>query len=243
MKGNVDLQAQTYDELLFTDPHRNDPFHEYRRATLRELVKPLGGTKLLDVGCSDGSMTEQFGPRFTISGVDASEKSVQVARSKGIDAQICNVEEGLPYDAETFDIVIATEVLEHVLRTDFVLHEINRVLRPGGHLIVTTPNVNSITSLAMMILLDMPPFASARYRAPHVRDFTIRTLKMALGNHGFEVKKLFGGSIALPVLGNVLPTVGRFIPRLSSMLIALAQRKSPSIFDATTEIQFDLGVA
>jgi len=121
---------------------------------------------------------------------DISEKAVIKARNKGIKAYVCDVDnEKLPFHDGIFDIVTCFEVLEHVINTDFVLSEINRVLKQNGIFIVSTPNVNSIYSLFAQIFMDYPPIASARYKSIHVRDFTLKTLKIALHINGFEVSK------------------------------------------------------
>ncbi len=62
-----------------------------------------------------------------------------------------------------------------------------------------------------MIILDYPPKYSARYKSPHVRDFTLRTMRVALGMNGFRIKSVIG-------------TSGWFekIPRLSDQIIIMA---------------------
>jgi hypothetical protein len=72
----------------------------------------------------------------------------------------------------------------------------------GGHFLLTFPNVRTPVSLAMM-LVDLPPMYSARYRAGHVRDFTAKTMRIALSNCGFRVEKMIGADFYLPKLGGV----------------------------------------
>ncbi len=96
----------------------------------------------------------------------------------------------MPFKTETIDLVIASEVLEHILNTDLLLFEINRVLKNNGILVVTVPNVNYLLSYVMMLFFDLPPYRSARYRSPYVRDFTKKIIKIALENNGFKVVKI-----------------------------------------------------
>lgn len=237
MKTNADLQREVYDR--HTPLESTNANIDLRLQIIHEFANALPSGDLLDIGCSDGTILQSLN-RHRLNGVDISEVAVAFARERGINAHVANVEDGLPFADDAFDIVVAGEVLEHVVRTDFLLHEVNRVLRPGGHFIVTCPNVNNITSLAMMVLLDFPPYASARYRSPHVRDFTARTLKMALGNHGFEARRIFGTGVMLPKIGLVLHSLGRLIPRVSPMMICLAQKTNSSVFDSSKEIEFTL---
>lgn len=88
--------------------------------------------RLLDVGCGNKPYLEIFAPRVkSYVGVDPDRRHSRpdvVARVSP-----------LPFEAATFDTVLATQVLEHVAEPDRTLQEISRVLKPGGHLILTAP--------------------------------------------------------------------------------------------------------
>lgn len=92
----------------------------------------------------------------------------------------------------------------------------------------------------MMAILDFPPYMASRYRSPHVRDFTIRTLKAALRNHGFEPLAVRGGELELPLVGKVLPFIGYLLPRPSPWMVILARKVAQSTLDPNKEIEFFL---
>ncbi|MEK7567327.1 MAG: class I SAM-dependent methyltransferase [Patescibacteria group bacterium] len=97
------------------------------------FVEDGNGKAALDIGCRDGYWSEKL-----------KEKGYQV---KSLDIEprydnaiTHNVETGLPFADKSFDLVWCTEVIEHLHKPSFLLEEIERVLRPGGKVILTTPN-------------------------------------------------------------------------------------------------------
>ncbi len=110
------------------------------------------GDRILDVGCGEGRHTigAYLAANVTAIGVDLCEKDLETARqrardfedtdnaNKSIHFQACNALE-LPFEDDSFDKVICSEVLEHIPDYQGVLREINRVLKPNGLLAVSVP--------------------------------------------------------------------------------------------------------
>lgn len=103
---------------------------------------------LLDIGCGSGIYFEALAPRAgSVHGVDASPEMIAVARAfcreRRLDhfLAVAGSAECLPYPPDTFDIVIAMDVLHHVPSTDRVVDEVYRVLKPGGKFFVFEPNI------------------------------------------------------------------------------------------------------
>ena len=98
---------------------------------------------VLDVACGEGYGTaaiKKFGARSVI-GVDIDEKTCCHARQKyGIDARVGDAAR-LPFSDASFDTIISFETIEHVADVAKFVDECDRVLRPGGSLVVSTPNV------------------------------------------------------------------------------------------------------
>lgn len=212
---------------------------EFSVTTIRKNINKLKeGKKILDVGCADGDLLSVLVSRHKLYGVDISASLVKRAVKKGLMGQVADLEKGLPFKNEFFDVVVVHHVLEHVVNTDKLLSDINRVLKIRGTLFLTFPNSTSLLS-AFMYLSDYPPYCGARYRSLHVRDFTLKTVKIALLNNGFEVQEVFGGSFLI-LKNNFLSLVTKYIPRLAAD-ITLRAKKVKNI-DRSKNQFYDFGL-
>ena len=156
-----------------------------RRAFLLDHVR--AGDRVLDLGCGDGAFAAalvQAGAAVT--GVDVAAEAVRRARVRAPQARVEQVAEGaaLPLAEDAFDVVWAGEVLEHVADLVGLLAEVRRVLRWGGTLLVTTPNLPRL-AVALEALRGAPLERRLDPRADHLRFFTARTLEAVLRDAGF----------------------------------------------------------
>jgi len=107
------------------------------------------------------------------------------------------------YDDEYFSTVLCCELLEHLTEDPMhMMSEINRILKPGGHLVLTTPNIGSLRAIAAILEGYHPGFFPAYIRAPehgaepearHNREYTPKEIVLLLLDSGFEVALLETG--------------------------------------------------
>ncbi|QIG44389.1 class I SAM-dependent methyltransferase [Nocardioides anomalus] len=114
-----------------------------KRLDALSSLTPLRGRRLLDIGCADGTYTRRLAVGFAqVDAVDIEPERLDDFRRAGLGS--IRVQEmsadALDFPDETFDVVTAIEVMEHVGDVDAVLREVARVLSPGGRFLVTTPN-------------------------------------------------------------------------------------------------------
>ena len=110
---------------------------------LRDIPR---SAKVLDVGSGTGSnlrMLVEAGFR-DVRGLDMSPAAAQFAKAKNLPPIEYGDVQRLPYEAETFDLLLATDVVEHVDDDAKAVQELARILRPGGHLLVTVPCFQSL---------------------------------------------------------------------------------------------------
>ncbi|WAC06788.1 MAG: class I SAM-dependent methyltransferase [Thermodesulfobacteriota bacterium] len=142
-REDIEKVKAFYNDFLASEPGKYSPRSEFdaRYQSVLNFVKNIHtpGCKILDVGCGTGMAAERLKVYGKVHGVDISDKSIEMARKRLEDAKVGMAEE-IPYDDVTFDIVVCTEVIEHVLNPEKVFSEFKRVLVPGGYLILTTPN-------------------------------------------------------------------------------------------------------
>jgi methionine biosynthesis protein MetW len=141
---------------------------------LRGIEKP--GSTLLDIGCWDGGLTLERGRLAgadTLLGVEVYEQPAEQASHRGIEVARIDLEaQALPWADESVDIVVCNQVLEHLKNIWLPMSEMHRVLRPGGHAILSVPNLASLHNRVLLALGRQP--TSIRLLGPHVRGYTLR---------------------------------------------------------------------
>src|SRR5689334_5142892 len=145
--------------------------------------------RILDVGCGTGAnllLLSQYG---AAEGVDVSEDALAFCRERGLDQVRKGAGEQLPYDDNTFDLVTAFDVVEHMDDDLAGLREMFRVLRPGGHALLFVP-----TFMFLWGLQDDVSHHRRRYRLPE--------LTRVLEEAGFEIERATYANITffLPIL-------------------------------------------
>lgn len=149
------------------------------------------GGKVLDAGCGTGEFVQLLSNAASdmhVSGCDFSKEYVDYANELGIKNITKGDLEHLPYADDTFDCVVCGDVLEHVIDPNVVIHELLRVLKPGGVCIARTP---CFEDLSKYLVPEYP------YRYTHFRTFSAEGLEL-LFDRLFDCKKV-GAPIFTPI--------------------------------------------
>jgi SAM-dependent methyltransferase len=212
-----------------------------RKAILRALPAGHGGV-LLDLGTHRGAFTMRVAGRLRaarVVGIELIERHAAVARERGVDVTVGDLDEGLPFESESFDVVHANQVLEHVRRTDVFMREVRRVLKPDGFACISTNNLASwhnVVSLGLgmqpmpmhvsdEIIVGNPLNPEHRWGhrdagRTHLRLFTARALSELAGYHGLALESLTSvGYYPLPPL--LARAAARVDPMHSAFLIGV----------------------
>ena len=96
-------------------------------------------TQVLDMGCGTGTMLTHLRRFGDAQGVDADDRAIGFCRARGEDRVQLLESNVLPFPDDTFDLVTALDVLEHIEDDRAAVREVARVLRPGGTLLATVP--------------------------------------------------------------------------------------------------------
>jgi 2-polyprenyl-3-methyl-5-hydroxy-6-metoxy-1,4-benzoquinol methylase len=177
-------------------PTVRDSWLRTAQSQLRVIQKHSGGTDLLDIGCAQGFFLFSASKAgYTAKGVEMSAEAVAYARDEfGLDVEDKPFEEVRLAESH-FDVVTLWQVLEHVPYPLMMLKEVNRILKPGGLVVVSTPNIEGIPSK----ILGRNWWDIKRL---HINQFATKTLAHVLRNAGFRSISLvsFRGFVSLSIL-------------------------------------------
>lgn len=147
--------------------------------------------RLLDVGCGDGVITYFLRNKVKeIYGIDNSRKRLDKAKKLGIHTKLVNLDtQKIPYKANFFDAVTCFDVIEHVYDPQKLVNDIYHVLKNGGILILSTPNIRFSDHLYTLIFKGLFPKTSLDpevYDGGHIHFFTYKDIHLLLENAGFS---------------------------------------------------------
>lgn len=185
--------------FVYAEPERTALFRRY-------VGGP--GRRVLDLGCRDGALSRVYLDGNEVVGVDVDREALAHAEQLGLKTEWADLEEPLAFPDETFDVVVAGELLEHIRSPRSLIDEARRVLRPGGTLVGSTPNG--------FRLKNRLRFAAGRHPEPdptHLHLFRPDDVRELL--RGFEQPEL-------------RLVAGRFVPlnaRLFANVIVFSGRK------------------
>jgi SAM-dependent methyltransferase len=183
------------------------------------------GYRVLDVGCGIGPLYRWLDTRrFHITGVDISAEAIDIVRQRYAEGQIVDIEKDWPFPADAFDAIHAGAVMEHVRDWHHPLNQANRVLKPGGLLVVSVPNLRYWKEVRRLLTGRQPHWMRDML---HLHAYTPTYLSSLLKAHGFDVASLQADRVNLPLLPDNA-WVTRTFARWGSVLIAVA-RKSRSV--------------
>jgi SAM-dependent methyltransferase len=113
-----------------------------------QAVAGCSPRRVLEVGGGEGELAERIVRELgaELAFVDQSERMVQIARGRGLDAQVGDVQD-LPFDDATFDCAVAAWMLYHVPDLDRAISELARILVPGGRLVAVTNGAGHLAEL------------------------------------------------------------------------------------------------
>ena len=216
-QADIYFQSNLYDS---ENPSRNW-LHGARRDWVLNAIFAYAkkGSSVLEVGVGCGIYTRDLAKIGPVTGIDVNPDFVAAAnRIPNVSASIADVQ-NIDY-CERFDLGVCSEVIEHIPNSAVALYNIRSALKPGGVLILTTPNAYSTMELFARLLSIKPlaKLASLIYKEPvddlgHINRLTRRQLETQIKDAGFTIIKTQNVALYLPVLAEFCGKPGRNIAK------------------------------
>jgi len=205
MNYNAHYEAleENIDSILKLTPQIKQALRRRYETIISSMGRTPGWGKVLDVGSAQGYLTTMLLYRgYDVISLDLSPKRVINVKNRAFERGLCpNCIAGdaleLPFANESFGIIIAGEVLEHLTKPEHTLNEFYRVLKPSGILIVTVPNDETISYQVCIHCHNLTPLSG------HLHSFDDKKLATLVKLAGFDlvcIKKIFNPVNSFPFL-------------------------------------------
>jgi len=188
MKSSSDKKQRFEGAIAWTGPFVHEKVLEITAALSKGLV--------LDIPCGQGALSERLrkqGFEIFCGDYDSDNYRIEGGNFHRLDLN-CN----LPYKDETFDCVTSVEGIEHIENPHLLIREIGRVLKGGGHLVITTPNIMNIKSRLYFLFrshfTDFKHFSQPKDQQEllglHINPIPFGELSYILNRYGFRIKNI-----------------------------------------------------
>ena len=164
-----------------------------RLKNITSLAGDVAGKTVLDIGCGNGFLGEHFKSLGAekVDGCDLSHEAISKAEKVLNFAVECDVETQSLQDVlngNKYDIVVATELIEHLFTPEDFLENVRSILKPDGVLILTTPNFLVWTNRIKMLFGEFEYTDTGFLDRGHIHFFTYSSLKKVLYKKGYLIE-------------------------------------------------------
>ena len=170
----------------------------YLAPSVLEIIEKLDVKRIMDLGAGNGALCSTLAAAgYEVVGVENDKQGVEIARSVYSDIPFYNygVQDNpaeLLAHERPFDVVVSTEVVEHLFSPHLLPIYARQVLKEGGYLIVTTPYHGYLKNLALSIFGHWDNHFSSLWHGGHIKFWSRTTLTQLLHENGFQVVAFSG---------------------------------------------------
>ena len=181
------MAAHTYSEFEWrTEDAANGASGEKLTEVFVRLVQKLDGVRsICDLGCGNGHIAGRLASLgYSVTGIDASPSGISIAQRAYPNAKFINafIDRDL---TGSFDVVLSSDVIEHLYRPSDLLDAAFSLLKPRGHLLVGTPYHGYLKNVALAVSGRMDSHFSALHDGGHIKFFSVKTLSELVKSHSF----------------------------------------------------------
>lgn len=194
--------------------------------------KDIKKFKILDIGGNTGVISKMLQDKgFNVTVADISKEALKTCKKKKLKTLNFDFNDLFPINDKSYDLIIAGEVIEHILDVELFLNECNRILKEDGYVVITTPNLATFKDRIRFLFGKMPRQINPhhKYLKLHIRQFTYSSLKESLNISGFNLLKFKSNYFVINIIKNkpiFIRSLAVLFPKLSASLIMLANKNN-----------------
>lgn len=173
------------------------------------------GKKILELGCRDGSLTKGFSTGNVVIGADLDKDALELFEKNLNFKTFClDLNNEWPFENEEFDVIVASEFIEHLYKPEEIVKKIYKSLKPGGLFVGSVPNAFSLINRIRLFMAE--PMKTTLGDPTHVHQFSYHELRKIFRKYFFEIKILPLGK---------LQKIDKFFPGMFSFLMVFCCKK------------------
>lgn len=182
-----------------------------------KFIKSSSPGSICDIGCGNGALLKSISKlgSFRLYGIEADCEGAKIASTQCPEARILNIstEDVPPTELENIELVISTEVIEHLFRPASLLKFAHKILAPSGRIIISTPYHGYIKNLAISLANGWDKHFTVSWTGGHIKFFSRNTLQKMLWDNKFMPEEFIGAG-RMPFLWKSMLVIAR--PQASS---------------------------
>ena len=213
----MDKKQEVFENFEVPDPIRIKKAVKF----IGRHFNKVGGLSILECGVAKGGVADLLKEEgASCFGIDINPRKIE-----RVDIIQADLNEGFPAFKIKFDVIFAGEVMEHLFDDVKFIKDCKNILKPGGVLIITVPNLTFSANRLSMLFGKMPLFAYAPY---HYHIYNKKVVENLLKQNGFEILKTISSHCLFSTrrnkFGKIFEILGDIFPSFGAHLIVCAKK-------------------
>ncbi len=160
---------------------------------LKKILLKINPKTILDFGCGNGGFTRRIQELgFDVSGCDIDRVGIEIARKNNRNIPFFLMGEKDPFENAAFDVILSTEVIEHMFNPQELMSFARNHLPLNGYLIISTPYHGYLKNLAISFFDLWDKHHHPLRIGGHIKFWSIKTISELFSANGFDIEKIAG---------------------------------------------------
>jgi 2-polyprenyl-3-methyl-5-hydroxy-6-metoxy-1,4-benzoquinol methylase len=187
--------SEQYGDYIYTslDPSNKESGKKLANFLISIIIKQEHVRTICDLGCGNGYLANRLADLgYYVIGIDASRSGIHLAKetyiSNNLEFSCMPIDSRLSEKMQDkeLDLVVSSDVIEHLYRPSDLIEVVLRLLKPAGHFLISTPYHGYLKNVALSLLNRWDFHHGVDWDGGHIKFFSVKTLKDLIERYGFE---------------------------------------------------------